>query len=433
LVNFQHTDGGWGWWYDDMSTDYQTAWVLFDLAQMKDAGYAVDDAVIDRGVGYLAKNLSSMDVRTRAFALYSMALNGRGDPSATRLLAEKSVNELDPFSQAGLALALQTMGDTKTALAVLSVIGQRAIRGGSSVYWPQPTYDGEYNSKTMASTLRTTALILDAYVIIDPTSDLIPGTAGYLLRQRQGRYGWGTTNETSFTILALTDYLVRQELRSGDSTFQVNLNGQFLTGGILTVGKNTATVTIPVEELKMGGNILTVFSDGDADIYYDLSAQYSIPVEQSAPAGSIQVTRRYLDPATGQPLESIRAGQVVKVEVTVVAPVNASYVIVEDHLPGGLEALNENLNTTPFFGGNGSYDSYEDPYQWEDLGYNYKEIRNDRVAFFITDFKSGQHVFTYMARVTSAGEFLALPVQVYAMYEPGMWGRSASDFLVIDG
>jgi uncharacterized protein YfaS (alpha-2-macroglobulin family) len=432
LVNFQHSDGGWGWWYDDMSTDYQTAWVLFGLAQMKDAGYSVDDAVIDRGVRYLAKNLSSMDVRTRAFALYSMALNGRGDLSAAHLLAEKSVGELDPFSQAGLALALHTMGDAKTALAVLSVIGQRAIRVGSAVYWPQPTYDGEYNSKTMSSTLRTTALILDGYVTIDPTSDLIPGTVGYLLGRRHGRYGWGTTNETSFTILALTDYLVRQELQSGDSTFQVNLNDQLLTGGILTVGKNTVIIPIPVAQLKMGGNILTVSSDGDADLYYDLSAQYSIPAEQTAPAGSIQVTRRYLDPATGQAFGTIRAGQMVQAELTVVAPVNASYVIVEDHLPGGLEALNENLNTTPFFGGNDSYDSYEDPYQWEDLGYNYKEIRNDRVAFFITDFRSGQHVFTYMARATSAGEFLALPVQVYAMYEPGLWGRSASVFLVIE-
>ena len=32
IYGFQHNDGGWGWWYDDGSNDYQTAYVLFGLA-----------------------------------------------------------------------------------------------------------------------------------------------------------------------------------------------------------------------------------------------------------------------------------------------------------------------------------------------------------------------------------------------------------------
>jgi alpha-2-macroglobulin len=32
LYGYQHSDGGWGWWYDDSSSTYQTAYVLFGLA-----------------------------------------------------------------------------------------------------------------------------------------------------------------------------------------------------------------------------------------------------------------------------------------------------------------------------------------------------------------------------------------------------------------
>ncbi|MCA9946853.1 MAG: hypothetical protein KC449_25405, partial [Anaerolineales bacterium] len=72
LYGFQHTDGGWGWWYDDSSHDYQTAWVIFGLAQVAGAGYEIDPGVIERGVEWLNLNRQSMDPRTYAFALYAM-------------------------------------------------------------------------------------------------------------------------------------------------------------------------------------------------------------------------------------------------------------------------------------------------------------------------------------------------------------------------
>lgn len=44
LYGYQHNDGGWGWWYDDSSKVYQTAYVLFGLAATRDAGYALPRA-----------------------------------------------------------------------------------------------------------------------------------------------------------------------------------------------------------------------------------------------------------------------------------------------------------------------------------------------------------------------------------------------------
>ena len=143
-----------------------------------------------------------------------MAQAGRGDLEKTEALVSASIYELDPFSQAALALALNQLGKKDQAQAILDILSQSSLQDAQYVYWPQPSYDGEYHSKTMASSIRTTAFVLLAYAEIQPENPLVPGIVEYLANQRQGIYGWGTTNETSFTILALTEHLIHADRKS---------------------------------------------------------------------------------------------------------------------------------------------------------------------------------------------------------------------------
>jgi len=169
-----------------------------------------------------------------------------------------------------------------------------------------------------------------------------------------------------------------------------------------------------------------VNTQGDKEIYFDLSTRYDTLRSEVAAAGSVQVTRQYLDPKTNEPIEHFETGQLIKVQIKVQAPESAYFMAVEDHLPGGLEALNEGLSAASEI----SMDiwGYEDyrPTYWQEYGYNYKEIRGDRVVFFITSFEKGTRTFTYYTRATTAGHFVALPVQAYAMYDSSLWGRSDS-------
>jgi alpha-2-macroglobulin len=435
LYGLQHGDGGWGWWTDDVSDPYQTAWVLFGLGVMDEAGHAIEPKVMDRATEWLDEYLrreSEPDLRTQAYALFSMAMAGRGNLERTEALASTSVYELDPFSQAALALALHELGENGQAQGILDILSQSALKEAGHAYWPQPSYDGEYHSKTMASSIRTTALVLLAYAEIQPDHALVPGIVNYLADQRQGIYGWGTTNETSFTILALTGHLVHEEGRIGSTPYEVLVNGRTLAFGTLEVGNASASLEIPLAELHDGVNSLMVTAQGDHPIYFDLATRYDILRSEVDAAGSVQVTRRYLDPVTKEPLGIFTAGQLVRVEVRVQVPENAHFMAVEDRLPGGLEALNEGLNAANQV----SMDSwdYEDyrPFYWQEYGYNYKEIRADRVVFFITSMEKGTRSFTYYARATTSGTFIALPAQAYAMYDPSLWGRSESINLQID-
>jgi len=429
LYGLQHSDGGWGWWTDDISDPYQTAWVLFGLGVMEDSGYSIEPKVLDHAAKWLEDQMGSdsqLDIRTQAYALYSMAQAGRGELEKTQALVATSIYELDPFSQAALALALNRLNEKEQAQAILDILSQSALKETEYVYWPQPSYDGEYHSKTMASSVRTTALVLLAYAEIQPKNMLVPGIVKYLADQRQGIYGWGTTNETSFTILALTEHLVHVENTLGNTPYEVLVNSKSLAFGTLEVGNSSAGIDIPLAELKDGLNSLVVKTQADNLIYFDLSTRYDLLRRGVDAGGNIQVIRSYLDPSTRKPIESFKAGQLVKVEVRVQIPENTYFLAVEDYLPGGLEALNEGLSAANQVSMDSwGYEGYQ-PYYWEEYGYNYKEVRGDRVVFFITSFEKGTRTFTYSARATTTGQFVALPAQAYAMYDLSLWGRSTS-------
>jgi uncharacterized protein YfaS (alpha-2-macroglobulin family) len=281
-------------------------------------------------------------LRTQAFALYGMALQGNAEPEQARKLMDQWLGNLDPFSQAALALTFAELGDAARAEAVLDDLALHAVRNNGLVYWRQAAQDGEYHQKTMSSTLRSTALALDAFVRIDPESELIPGMVEYLNRNRHGLYGWGTTNETSFTILALTDYLVSQERSTETVPYEITLGGQLLQSGQLDAGNNSLTLDLPIDQLAFGTNTLKVKADGHARLYYDFTMQYSLPQQLVDPAGSLTVTRRYLDPETGGQLaDRLTLGRVVRVELEVSNSQDLYFVALEDRLPGGTERTPE--------------------------------------------------------------------------------------------
>ena len=430
LFGLQHSDGGWGWWYDDYSDAYQTAWVLHGLSNIRDAGYFIDPQVLQNGSDYLGNHLKEMDIRTRAYALYSMAVAGHGNFDRAVDLMETSLTQLDPFSQAALAMTLYQLDDKARAEVVLSQLEKSIVQNGDVAYWPQATDDGTYRQKTMSSTIRTTAMSLSAFMKIRGASPTADAAANYLVNQRTG-YGWGTTNETSFTILALTDYLSGREEYSGSSDFTVDLNGQGFSTGTLQPGNLFVSINIPMAQLQSGLNSLKLSTSGTDPLYYDIVTSYASQKTAAEAAGNIIVTRRYFDPKTDKALETVIEGQLVKVELKITMPDNASFVIVEDQLPGGLEALNESLNSTTqdrlFY----DEEYYEERFFWQDYGYNYKEIRGNRVSFFITEMAKGVKVFRYYARATVSGDFTALPAEAYAMYDEAVWGCSASNRMTI--
>ncbi len=424
LYGFQHNDGGWGWWWDDASHDYQTAWVVFGLTMIAQAGYEVDPGVIQRGVEWLNGHLGEMDIRTRAYALYSMAIAGKGNRAATLALSEEWAR-LDFFSRAALALALHELGESDRAQTLVNELAERATVTPEGAWWAGETYDGYYDRKTMASATRTTAMVLDALVRVRPDHPLVPQAVRWLMAQRRTD-GWGSTNETAYAVIALTDYLLALEERTADTTCRVEVNGATVHEGRLGRGEPVISLRLPATRLRTGQNRLRLVCDGGGTLYYVVNNRLHLARERVEAAGEVRVSRIYRDAATKEVITTAWPGQLVQVELWVRMPKSGFYIIVEDPLPGGLEALNERLNTT-------SHDAsaQEERFYWREYGYNQKEVWGDRVIFFVTEMGTGEWRVTYLARAVRAGRFVALPTEVSAMYDPTVWGRSASQVFTV--
>jgi uncharacterized protein YfaS (alpha-2-macroglobulin family) len=418
LYGFQHHDGGWGWWFTDPTYDYQTAWVVFGLAVTADAGYEIDPAVIEKGATWLNEHLAEMDIRTRAFALYSMAIGGHGNLEETLALSER-LDELDTFSRAGLALALWELEETAVARQTVDRLIETATVVGAQAYWTGDANDGYYRRKTMASDTRNTALALSAISQIRPGHALEGSVVRWLMAQRRDT-GWGTTNETAFALLALTDHLLAQPDATTDTEYTVWLNGEVVESGILGRGRPSTRIEIPASATQSGSNDIRISQSGGGQLYYVINNRVYVAQAEIEAAGVIEVDRTYINPANMQAVQEIQPGDVVLVQLVVRVPADTAYVIVEDKLPGGFEALNEQLANTSVVA-----------QDVDEYNYTYKETRGDRVSFFITDMAAGWHTFEYYVRATHEGRFVAMPTEAYAMYDLATWGRSGSVAVVI--
>ncbi len=434
LYGYQHEDGGWGWWYDDATDDYQTAYVLFGLAMTQQASYTVDAAVIDRGAAYLHRRLPEIDDgRTKVYALYALAISGHGELTMTQAITNSA--ELDAFSRAALALTLHTLGDETGAQSWLNALTATVTLEDKIAHWNTSVEDdGAYHQKTLASATRSTALALEALVKLAPDDPLIPQTVRWLMARRTVT-GWGTTQETAYAVIALTDYLrVAREL-DADSMYRVYVNEALIQTGTLRARDLQTTIQVAGTQLHGGLNRVRVERAGTAQrLYFKITVKTLIGgALADQPAGPISVTRAYLNPKTHKPITTTQSGDLIEVQLTVKVPAESWYMAIEDPLPGGLGAVNERLNTTSYLARREVYAEASDEFRYERYGYNQKEIRADRVVFFITHLTRGTHRITYLARVLHDGVFNVLPAQAYLMYAPEQWGRSRGEALTVKG
>jgi hypothetical protein len=155
----------------------------------------------------------------------------------------------------------------------------------------------------------------------------------------------------------------------------------------------------------------------------------------------IAVERWYERLEDGKPVTSVAEGDLVRVWLRISVPSERNFVILDDALPAGLEAVDLSLRTVGGVPGPGAVDSAAvEPsetggpgeFGWAygswDSGwwtpFDHREIRDDRVVFFATALWKGSYTATYVARATTPGTFVRPPAHAEEMYNPAVYGRS---------
>jgi uncharacterized protein YfaS (alpha-2-macroglobulin family) len=99
-----------------------------------------------------------------------------------------------------------------------------------------------------------------------------------------------------------------------------------------------------------------------------------------------------------------------------------------DPLPAGLEVLNPALAASP----RPPEDDEDRPAPWFGwTWFDHQHVRDDRVEVFSAYLQAGTYDYSYVARATTPGTFVAPPTKAEEIYAPEVFGRSGTDTVVV--
>jgi len=461
LQSLQNTDGGFGFWTrGERSWPYLSIHVALALGRAKEKGFSVpNDMLIKSGqyLGNIDKHIPSTysPIARRslvAFALYVRDEAARNDaPRARRLLAEAGPAGLSLEALAWLLLVLRFDANSKTeAETIRRYLNNHAVETAGTAHFACSYNDGDY--LLLNSDRRADAVILEALVRDQPKSDLIPKLVRGLLDQRtRGR--WENTQENVFILLALDRYFQAFEKVSPNFVARVWL-GDAYAGEQSFKGRSTdrQQVSVPMHYLAAKGSAqnLIVSKEGDGRLYYRLAMKYAPnDLDLQAADNGFTVERTYEAVDSPEDVQlavdgnwHIKAGARVRVRLTMVASSRRYHVALIDPLPAGFEALNPALAVTESIPedkkqtgvveyGNRSY-GVHGWWLWRPVWFDHQNLRDERAEAFTSLLWQGVYNYSYVARATTPGTFVAPPAKAEEMYHPETFGRSKTDRVVIE-
>jgi uncharacterized protein YfaS (alpha-2-macroglobulin family) len=203
----------------------------------------------------------------------------------------------------------------------------------------------------------------------------------------------------------------------------------------------TSVIDVPIADLlRDTGNRLTIQrGDGPGRLYYTAHLKAYLPVPSiKAIDRGMQVLRRYTlasctDGVKCPAITSAKVGDVIRVNLTLIAPSALYYTQLEDPIPAGTEIVDTELATTSQLAeGPSLRRSKDSPYWWWWYWYSHSELRDDRVALFANYLSAGTYEYSYTLRATSAGQFNAIPAFANEQYFPEVFGRSDGALFTIE-
>ena len=422
LAGFQHDDGGWGWWPDDPSRVFMTAYVVRGMGQARDAGYTIENDRMNRGRNWLVATLAAhpnMQPELRSYVVYALATTGGVSKDAI----DKLWSTRGKLSNEGLALtglALDAAKDPRAKDAATE-LEKKATVTATDVHW-ESNFDGllEYWND---SSPEATSFALQLLTRQDRSSGLLAKAALWLAQHRDGNE-WETTKQTAMVIMGLTDYLSLSGELANSSDVEVLVNGASIGAHHFDASSTLASswkVVIPSAQLASDGQV-TIRKSGNGITYWSTeNSRYSADrkLYQSGNL-ALNATRDYFllkkkqdkpdDPITYDLVPfsgAVHVGDIVAVRLAVSGS-DWSYMLIEDPIPAGAEFLDHpelyTLNSKP---------------DWWSEWFSRREFHDDRAAFFSTEFEK-RHEYVYLLKITTPGHFAISPAQAGPMYQPNV-------------
>ncbi len=401
LYDYQHEDGGWGWWKTDDSHPLMTSKFVAGLAQARNAGYDVQPNAIERGGTWLrglldgkvaTKNKLAGDVR--AYAVFALVTSGAKD-KALLDAAWSQRSSMTPYGLALTGLAMQAAGDARASEAA-GTLESQAVSDDRETSWP--VHRDEMLDFSGDATPEATAHVLRLLTATRPASPLLPKAALWLVNHRDQGYYWESTKQTALVVYGLTGYLKASGELSPSFDVTLSVNGKEISTSHFKEASGLApdapVIRLKAADLAAGTNSVRIVKKGAGRLYWSARAEYYSTEEKLAASGSESLTlaRDYfkltpvkegtriayqLDPLDGP----VQVGDVLVARLTIGGG-SWRYLLIEDPIPAGVEFVENDEN----------YQFTNRPPWWKYV-YARREFHDDHAALFQTWFlgKEAQH------------------------------------------
>jgi uncharacterized protein YfaS (alpha-2-macroglobulin family) len=446
LYDHQHSDGGWGWWTNDQTHPYMTAYVIYGLSLARAAGYDINENVFYNGLNNLKNQIinakSDIDETTLSYMIYSLSTAYK-DKSYDKENYLEMINillrkDLKSYPLSLLAITLKNMNETTKVKEVTARLIKQVNEEKSFAFWGGE----EWHYRWQNDNVQGTAFAVKAILNIDGNSALIEKAVRWLMLKKQG-YSWRSTQETATVLFVLTDYLKITKELDPDFSFKLFVNdnevysGNFRKDDVFNEGKTIKISDDGRKILKRGNNKLRIEKSGSGTLYLSgLSEYFTTDLASVKNDNGFKITREYYELETGEKDGriiyfkkkfdgTVTSGKDIFVKTYVESKSdNLDYFILEDMLPSGFEVVKD--MDKYFIDGENNYSTYYDyyydymPWRWH---YADREYRDEKVAFFVTSCQKKME-FSYIIKAQIPGEYKIMPAQGYLMYYPELNGFS---------
>jgi uncharacterized protein YfaS (alpha-2-macroglobulin family) len=402
IESMQLYNGSLSYWPGgDYDNWWATAYATHFLLEAKQAGFAVNQNLLDKVLTYMQFRLKQRETeayqyfdvnniarqrtiakREITYSLYVLALAGRQD--AVALNYYKANRPLLTADARFLLACTYALGGQQKAF-------QETLPHQFTPENARRELDGSFSSP-----IRDEALALNALFEADPNNPQVASIARQLSRQVKAEH-YMNTQESAFALLALGK--IARRARASTVTATLSAAGKPLgkfEGKDLTVA-NVANYQLLLKAIGAG------------QLYYfwemeGISAGGRVHEEDSY----LKVRRQFLN-RDGRPIAptGIRQNDLVVVKITLQAADAAGEVqnvAITDLLPAGLEIENPRLGPQREVKGTEVASTPD-----------YLDVRDDRINLFTTA-STTPKTFYYLARAVSKGTFKLGPVSADAMY-----------------
>ena len=461
LTEMQLDDGGWGWFsgYGEQASPHLTALVVHGLTLAERNGVPVLPDVLARGTDWLSgwqqrelKKLREGDRRRRrpdsdrpaawkmradnmdALVAWVLTERDAGDPAMIDYLYRDRLG-LSVYAMSLTGLVLHAQGAAEKRDVVLRNIEQFLEQNDDNqTAWLRLSENDRwywYGSDNEAQ-----AMYLRLLLKVRPADPLAGRIVKYLLNNRRAGGHWNSTRDTATVVETLSEYIRVSGEDRPDLNIEILIDGQTerrerITAENLFTFRNS--IVLEGDAVREGMRRIEIRRSGTGPLYYNVWLSYFTLEDPITATGlEVAVQRRFyrlerndrtVDVRGGRgqavkqqtvswkriPLNDrapVASGDLIEVELLIESLNDYEYLMIEDRKPSGFEPVDQRSG-----------------YVFEGLR-AWRELRDDRVTWFLTELARGRHSISYRVRAEMPGRVSALPARIEGMYAPELVGNS---------